>query len=86
MPIWTYTHNGFHGRHTIRIQVPYTSAPGVQICLTDNQARRLRKLCCGIPGCTCGENGGSKAIDYARHVLTLPEQGAEIQGNYPQEA
>ena len=82
--LWTWTHNGFHGRTELTIRVPDGSKARDVVTVSDAVARRLNVAVCGSPTCRCGE--AVVLHDYDRwHDLTLPASDEDQIGNYPQQ-
>ena len=82
--LWAWQHDGFHGGITIRLRVPLDAVPGDVVWLSAGQARRLRRLCCGMTDCRCGEGAVQyQACDPGAPYVVLPQQGEIAQGDYP---
>ena len=87
------THNGFHGRCTVRFRPIETVAHPLgdedAWRISAATARRLNAACCPNRGCECGEHiadivpwCGAMSDTEADGYISIPA-GDEIQGYYP---
>lgn len=88
---YKFTHNGFHGRHTITVRGPKQN-PGTKFEISERTAKRISKICCGIDSCRCGEGhnlveeGSEKRVGnrWVRRYYFIIPTGDEVRGSYPQ--
>ena len=82
-----WTHNGFHGRTRLACHVPADAEPGTACRLSESVANRLNRMLCGQAACHCGEAATItdwSDPDHRPLILIVPQDDAEIRGNYPQ--
>ena len=88
MKVISINHNGFHGHNTVRLKIPVWAKPGDDIEVSDRVAKRLNDaVCSGGFDCKCGESIAQRVFygGAERFEFILPQEGKEIQGNYPQD-
>lgn len=93
----TVTHNGFHGRTTLRFRPvaieTHTDDEGwsYMLCtVSERTARRLNDAVCGHETCKCGEKIAEAVWEppYNRpagYRVVVPADGSEVRGHYPQQ-
>ena len=81
----SFTHNGFHGRHTLGFNAQNDARRGGLVEVSRSVKNRLNRDVCGVAGCKCGEVVViEEPPDSGRFFVFVPESG-EMRGNYPQD-
>jgi len=85
----TITHNGYHGYTTVSLRVDQGAQPGDRVEVSRAVARRLNNEVCGCTDCQCGEciarPDNYPGSPDCRWWVTIPQDGEEIRGRYPQD-